>query len=74
MGRSPCQKNRLLVLKIQTLRWLISFLLKEMYFIDYAIIVVPLSPLYSPLVCMSPPTWFLPPQPRPLVHVHGLYV
>ena len=35
-----------------------------MYFIDYAITVVPFSPLYSPPPCTPPP----------LVHVHGSYI
>ena len=43
----------------------------KIYFIDYAIIVVPLSPVYSPPPFTPPPTCI--PTPT-LVHVHGLYI
>ena len=41
------------------------------YFIDYAITVVPLLLLYSPLPCAPPPTHIPPPA---LVHVRGSYI
>ena len=34
----------------------LDFLLKKIYFIDYAITIVPFPPLYSLLPCTSPPT------------------
>ena len=42
----------------------------KIYFIDYAITVVPFSPLYSPPPCTSPCTSI----PTPLVHVRGSYI
>ena len=41
------------------------------YFIDYAITLVPFFPLYSSSPCTFPPTHI---PPSPLVHVHGSYM
>ena len=60
-----CPKFCCLCLKITFL-----FLFFKIYFIDYAIAVVPLSPLYSPPHCTPPPTCI----PSTLVHVHGSYI
>ena len=48
--------------------WLTTF--KKYIFIDYAITVFPIFPLYPPFY----PASHNPPAFPPLVHVHGLYV
>ena len=47
-----------------------EILLFYIYFIDYAITVVPFSSLYSPLPCTPSPSGIPAPSP-PLVHVYG---